>query len=253
MRLLLDLGNTRLKWALAPASGEWVAQGAVDWDQPLEQALTTAWAALAPPSAIVAASVVDAAREQQVEAVVLRLFDRPVRWMRTPAQACGVRNAYAEPQRLGVDRFLAMVAAHAAGRAPCILASVGTALTLDALAADGQHLGGWIAPGPQLMQRSLLDATARVQLQADGSIVDAADNTTDAVISGCWHATAALIERFQSRMRERLGGASTLRLSGGDAASVLPLLSVPAELVQDSVLHGLAVWASAQLPLPPSD
>jgi type III pantothenate kinase len=246
MRLLLDLGNSRLKWALQAQPDGWLARGAVDWQEGLAAALASAWAGLPRPEQVIAASVVDAAREAQVAAMAERLFACTPTWLRTPAHACGVRNAYAEPQRLGVDRFLAMVAAHADGRAPCVLAGVGTALTLDALAADGRHLGGLIAPGPRLMQQSLLDATARVRPERPGEIVELADNTADAVASGCWLAAAALVERFATRSAARFGTAPALILGGGDAAPLLPLLSLPAGLSQDGVLRGLAVWANAQ-------
>lgn len=245
-RLLLDLGNTRLKWALQAQPAGWLARGAVDWRQDAATALASAWAGLPQPAQVIAASVVDPAREAQVAAVAQRLFAQAPTWLRTPAHACGVRNAYAEPQRLGVDRFLAMVAARADGHAPCVLAGVGTALTLDALAADGRHLGGLIAPGPQLMQQSLLGATVRVRPERPGAIVELADNTADAVASGCWHAAAALIERFATHAAAPLGATPQLILGGGDAVSLLPLLSLPARLGQDGVLRGLAVWADAQ-------
>lgn len=247
MKLLLDLGNTRLKWAWQARPDAWLAQGAVDWQADIAAALDVAWAGLPRPAMVVAASVVDSVREAQVAASVSRVFDRLPHWLRTPASACGVRNAYAEPERLGVDRFLAMVAAYADGRAPCVLAGVGTALTLDALAADGQHLGGLIAPGPQLMQQSLRDATARVRPERPGEILELADNTADAVTSGCWQAAAGLIERFAMRMAQRLGGSPMLVLGGGDAAILLPLLSLPAQLSHDGVLRGLAVWADTQM------
>ena len=109
---------------------------------------------------------------------------------------------------------------------------------------DGQHLGGLIAPGPQLMQQSLLDATARVRPDRPGDILELADNTADAVVSGCWQAAAALIERFAARMAPRLGTTPALILGGGDAARLASLLSIPAQLSQDSVLRGLAVWAN---------
>ncbi len=242
-RLLLDLGNTRLKWALHDGD-DWHASGAVAWDEPVADVLAAAWAEQAPPPAVFGASVVDAPREALVAASVAAAFGREPRWLRTPSEACGVRNAYAEPQRLGVDRFLAMVAARADGLAPCVLAGVGTALTLDALAADGRHLGGLIAPGPRLMQQSLLGATAQVRPAQAGTVVEAADNTADAVASGCWLAAAALIERFATHMAPTLGGTPVLRLGGGDAEALLPLLAAPAQLAHDSVLHGLAVWAA---------
>lgn len=244
MRLLLDLGNTRLKWALQGPAG-WHAQGALGWDQDIG-ALADAWRSLPPPASVIGASVVDAAREQQVAAQIQACFGVAVAWLRTPAAACGVRSAYAEPQRLGVDRFLTMVAAHADGLGDCVLVGVGTALTLDALTAEGRHLGGLIAPGPRLMQQALLGATAQVRPQHAGALVDAADNTADAVRSGCWQAAAALVERFVARMAPRLGGAPIVRLDGGDAGDLVPLLVLPVGIASDSVLRGLALWAQTQ-------
>lgn len=247
MNLLLDLGNTRLKWALAHGD-EWLARGAVAWDEDVPAVLAQAWRELPAPAQVFGASVVDAARETRIAATTVSAFARDVAWLRTPAMACGVRNAYAEPQRLGVDRFLTMVAARTTGAAPCVLAGVGTALTLDALAADGRHLGGLIAPGPRLMQQSLLGATARVRPERPGEVRDAADNTADAVASGCWLAVVALIERFVARMAPQLGGSLRLIVHGGDAEELLPLLALPARHAADSVLHGLAAWAGETAP-----
>lgn len=251
MKLLLDLGNTRLKWAMATADS-WIARGAVAWDEDVADVLVRAWRGLERPQRVLGASVVDASREAQLERAVAESFERSAEWVRTPSEACGVRNAYAEPQRLGVDRFLAMVAARAAGQAPCVLAGIGTALTLDALAADGQHLGGLIAPGPLLMQQSLLGATVRVRSDHSGAIRDIADNTADAVVSGCWQAAAALIERFAANVAKRSGGAQRVLLDGGDAAALLPLLGIPVELAADSVLRGLSVWAGSHPSRPSS-
>lgn len=249
MKLLLDLGNTRLKWGVVN-DDSWNARGAVAWEEDVSAVLAQAWNGLQAPQRVLGASVVDASREAQVERVIAEVFAQQVEWVRTPAEACGVRIAYAEPSRLGVDRFLAMVAAHDAQQAPCVLAGIGTALTLDALTADGQHLGGLIAPGPWLMQQSLLDATARIRLNHPGAIRDIADNTADAVTSGCWQAVAALIERFVTRVAKQSGSAQRLLLDGGDAPAVLSLLGMPGELAADSVLRGLNVWAGSQPPRP---
>jgi type III pantothenate kinase len=243
MKLLLDLGNTRLKWAVLDR-GARIAQGAVAWNDDVESVLAQAWGALDGVAHIYGASVVDAAKEARVEAMANAIRARHVFWLRTPAEACGVRSAYAEPERLGVDRFLAMVSAYHAADAPCVLVGVGTALTLDALDGEGHHLGGLIAPGPQLMQQSLWGATARLHPEP-GRVLDAADNTADAIASGCWQATVALVERFAARMAPKLGGAPRIILGGGDAAQLQPLLTMPAQLTEDSVLRGLAVWAEA--------
>src|SRR5690606_1661826 len=96
----------------------------------------------------------------------------------------------------------------------------------------------------QLMRQSLLGATAQVRPERPGDIRDFADNTADAVVSGCWHAAAALIERFVAQVTPHLGEAPALILGGGDAPALQPLLSLPARLSEDSVLRGLAVWAN---------
>ncbi|MBU6247824.1 MAG: type III pantothenate kinase [Xanthomonadaceae bacterium] len=247
MRLLLDLGNTRLKW-WAVAEGRLLGEGALAWTDATADGLDVAWAALPAPQAVYGASVVDAAREAVVVDGVRKRGADAVRWLRSPAEACGVRSAYAEPSRLGVDRFLGMVAAHAAGRSPCVLVGVGTALTLDALRGDGQHLGGLIAPGPMLMQQSLLGATARVRPERPGQVVALADNTADAVASGCWGACAALVERFSASAAARLGVEPVVLFGGGDAAPLRSLVERPGALFADGVLRGLAVWSGTGLP-----
>lgn len=241
MKLLLDLGNTRLKWALHDR-GRWHAQGAVAWDASVAEELAAAWCDQPAVEAALGASVADPARSALVATQVKSRFGCEPRWLRSPAHAGGVRNAYAEPERLGVDRFLAMLAAYAGGHAPCVLVGVGTALTLDALAADGRHLGGLIAPGPRLMREALLGATARVQVDRPGAVRARADNTPDAVVSGCWGACVALVERFHRQVSDDLGGAPALLLGGGDAAELQALLAAPSRLLHDSVLHGLAAW-----------
>jgi type III pantothenate kinase len=241
MKLLLDLGHSRLKWALATdALAAWQARGGVDWAGDMAAQLQEAWADLAPPQAITAASVVDAVREEQVAAACTACFGCAPQWLRTPTVACGVRNGYAQPQRLGVDRFLSMVAARAGGHAPCVVVTAGTALTLDLLAADGQHLGGWIVPGARAMRHALAGSTSRVTLEHAGAVTDLATNTEDAVTSGCWHALAAVTERFVARAQTRLGTAPTVLLGGGDAPALLPWLDVPVQWLADGVLRGLA-------------
>ncbi|HEY4292648.1 type III pantothenate kinase [Luteibacter sp.] len=244
MILLLDLGNTRLKFALLDGD-EFIRRGAFGWDADIAHELSALWGSWPMPQRIVGASVVDDTRETAVTVAARKAFDLEPGWVRTPAQACGVTNAYAEPHRLGVDRFLAMVDALAAGRAPCVLASVGTALTLDALDGRGHHLGGWIAPGPLLMQQSVLGATAQVRPEHAGAVRDLANNTADGLASGCWQACAALVDRFVERAAPQLGGGPALTLGGGDADTLAPLLDHDVVLVPDAVLRGLAVWSRA--------
>jgi len=244
MNLLVDLGNTRLKWALHDDAG--VRAGApVDHSRPLAQELASAWRDVPPVARALIASVGRPRLEAELVQAVRTRFGVEPEFVATAASACGVRIAYARPEKLGVDRFVALVALRALQSGPVVLASVGTALVLDALDATGQHLGGLIAPSPLLMQQALLGATARVSASDTARIVEIADDTEDAVRSGCWLAAASLVERFHSRVRERLGLDATLVLAGGAAHELAPLLRVPARVETDLVLRGLARLAVA--------
>jgi len=249
VKLLLDLGNTRLKWALH-AAGEFDHAGALTWDTPgFDAALAAAWRDLPAIESAWAATVTSPARRAAVTAAIAARWERTPRWAVASAAACGVRNAYDDPAQLGIDRWLGLIAARAQNDAPCVIAGCGTALTLDALAGDGRLLGGLIAPGPALM-RSALDTIAPTLREAGaGRVVDAASHTADALASGTWQAAAALVERFSTRMAPRLGGTPRLLLAGGDAAAIATLLELPARVVADLVLRGLAAYAEA----PPAD
>lgn len=245
MKLLLDLGNTRLKWTLC-AAGEFGHAGALAWDTPgFDAALAAAWRDLPAIESAWAAAVTDATRRAAVIAAIAARWSRAPHWAVAGAVACGVRNAYDQPAQLGVDRWLGLIAAHTQNHAPCVIAGCGTALTLDALAGDGRHLGGLIAPGPALMRRALDDASPPLREAGAGRTVDAATNTADALAGGCWQAAAALVERFSAHMEPRLGGMPRLLLAGGDAAAIAALLEMPSRVVADLVLRGLAAYADA--------
>src|SRR5690606_1380068 len=137
MMLLIDLGNTRLKWATL--TGDRMQPGGVfaHAGHELDARLRGEWNDLARPARVLVASVLDEGREQQLAAHLRERFGVTAEFVRSPASALGLRNAYVEPARLGVDRFLALAALHAREPRAQLLASVGTAMTLDLLDADG--------------------------------------------------------------------------------------------------------------------
>ncbi len=241
MKLLIDFGNTRLKWALLE-HGALHAGGVFQHvGKSLSAALRAEWSKVAPVGAVLVASVVAPTREGELAQLVRECFGLEAEFPRSPAAALGVRNAYADPPRLGIDRFLGLAALHAAAPSTQVLASAGTAVTVDALAADGRHLGGLILPGLGLMRTALLASTARVG-DAPGKFCALPDNTADAVESGALQAAAGAIERFRELVRQRCGVFPSLTLTGGDderLAAVLP----DAEHARDLVLQGLALWA----------
>lgn len=242
MRLLVDYGNTRLKWALWKDGQRSLGGVFGHAEATLESALAGAWGALPMPRSIHVASVVADAREQALAELVLARFGKSAEFVRSPAHALGIVSAYREPERLGVDRFLAMAALHAKAARAQVLVSCGTALTLDALDAQGRHLGGLIAPSPALMRRVLGMATARVGEDA-GTLVEMAGNTADAAWSGSILAAVALIERFRAQVERRLVGPVALVADGGGVDEWLAKVS-DIERGRDLVLRGLALWAA---------
>ena len=182
MKLLIDLGNTRLKCALWDGRELRFVGALAHVGAGVEMDFDNLWKGINEASSILVASVAGTALGDEVARRAHERFGVPVQFVQSPASACGVRNAYAQPARLGVDRFLGLVALHASESSACVLASCGTALTLDALAADGTHLGGLIAPSPALMRDALTGATARLATPQSARVVECADNTDDAIV-----------------------------------------------------------------------
>jgi len=241
MKLLADLGNTRLKWALwdgvelSRVVAAAHAQDALDFGE--------LWQGVNSVDAIWVASVATSARNEELGRACMRRFGVQAHYVRSRAQACGVRNAYAEPERLGVDRFLALIGAHARACEPTVIVSCGTALTLDALAADGTHLGGLITASPDLALAALRGGTANLGAAPSGSISEIANNTADAMESGAWLGATALVERFLVRAGARLGAQPACVITGGGAARLTTLLAVPHRIDTELVLRGLACVA----------
>jgi type III pantothenate kinase len=238
---LFDLGNTRLKCAplLAGVPGP-VQALAHDRADTLEAALDAAL----PPRfdvAYVASVAGEATRVALLDALTRRCgrLERAV----TSAAYAGLRIAYAEPARLGVDRFLAMLGARARSAAPVLVCGVGTALTLDLVDAGGQHLGGRIAPSPQLMREALHARAPQLPL-AGGDWLDWAADTDDALASGCNGAAAALVGEAVALARMRFGAALRVVVHGGGVGPLLPRLG-DVEHRPALVLEGLAIWAGA--------
>ena len=242
MKLLVDVGNTRLKWALW--DGHVLRPGGADahaGNQALD--LAPLWKDIHGVDAVIVACVAGAIVEGSIIRHSRAIFSLEPRFVASVAAACGVRNAYPQPARLGVDRFLGLIAAHALFSDPVVIASCGTALTLDALTADGTHLGGLIAPSPALMRSALRGNTSRLGDPGDARIVELADNTIDAIESGTSLAAVALIERFVARAHERFGAAPTLVLTGGGVRGLVEFITPPHRIEADLVLRGLALFA----------
>jgi type III pantothenate kinase len=247
VKLLVDLGNTRLKLArLHHGQVEPIAT----WAHGADDAGARLEAALAGASAVDSIWIADVARAEAgadlLAACARRLPAARVERLVTPARGYGVTNAYAEPARLGIDRWLGLVAAHPHGAGAKLVAGLGTALTIDALDGEGLHLGGLIAPSPELMQSALIGATGRVRVNEPGRIGMFGASTEDGLASGCWQAGAALVERAWHALAHRVGSDPSLILTGGAAPAIAALLSIPHRHLPLLVLEGLARYAAAE-------
>jgi type III pantothenate kinase len=233
MDWLFDLGNSRLKYAAlaggAPGPMQALAHDGVTAPEQLPRGGTAWLASVVPPALAQALAAALAARFEQV------------RQARTLPALGRLRVAYGEPARLGVDRFLAMLGALEAGGGPWLVVGVGTALAIDALDADGRHLGGRIAPSPTLMRAALHARVPHLPAQG-GRPVDFAADSADALASGCEGAALALVQDSRARARAAFAAEPALLLHGGGADALAPRLPA-AVLRPELVLEGLAAYA----------
>ena len=259
MLLLVDAGNTRIKWALVdddphPALGRWAASGSVAREQASE--LGQVWSKLGFGRVLlsnVAGPAVRASLEQVLQATAADVVPQ---WIGSQPQLAGVRNGYRQPLQLGSDRFISAIGAHALYPDQALLVvTCGTATTIDAIAADGLFHGGLILPGLSLMAASLARNTAQLPqvvqqiVQPDEKLPLFADNTEEAIISGCMAAQTGAIEHAFADFSRRVADESVLCLvSGGAGASVGRHLAIPHHHVDNLVLPGLQTVAKLSTP-----
>jgi type III pantothenate kinase len=233
--LLLDMGNSRCKWAQVK-NGTWAHQGVVGNTEWL--ALQHALAALTPPTRILVSNVAGEAMAQRLRAVCAG-WEVPLEFVTARTEQCGVRNGYELPERLGSDRWAALIAAWNQMQGACLVVNCGTATTVDALSDQGEFPGGLILPGAGLMQRSLATNTAQL-LAEQGVLRDFPRNTADAIHSGMLRATLGAI-RYQFDLLVSRYGTVRCLLSGGAAGVIQPHLDVPSERMDNLVLMGLQI------------
>ena len=253
--LLIDAGNSRIKWSVVTQTGETLQGGAFEH----AFAHLPDWSGIPTPASAWISNVAGAGVAERITGLLdARWSGLPRTFVHAQAQQSGVTNGYSEPASLGSDRWCGMIGAHAAYPGENLLiATFGTATTLEALLADGTFTGGLIAPGWQLMMQSLgshtaqlptlVPDTARSALVASTGIF--ATDTRAALSTGCLLAQAGLIERAWHDLRAQLqnehDGQNDFRLilSGGAASEVAAALMVPHTRHDSLVLAGLALIA----------
>jgi type III pantothenate kinase len=251
MKLLVDIGNSRIKWA--EMSGAELRPGApffwkADPIQPpevLEAEFARHWGRLEDVDAVWVVNVAGSEIGDRVGLWCRHAWTMAPRFVHSVPAAHGVVNRYLDPAQLGADRFVAMVGARHDHKSAFCIVDCGTAVTVDAVNEQGEFLGGVIAPGIELMRRSLAAGTHA--LAAASGDEDAAGalprDTRSAIAAGTVHALAGCIEHVLTRFRAELGGDPVCLLTGGEAAVVRERISIEYRFEPNLVLKGLAVIA----------
>jgi len=243
--LAVDVGNTRLKWALyakPDPSAELLAQGAV-FLEALDRLSDGDWKSLPRPDTMIGCAVAGEGVKRRVTEQIDDLWNVEARWAVSVAQAAGVVNGYDHANRLGHDRWVALIAARRrvlATGSPraALVVMVGTAVTVDVLDASGRFLGGLILPGFGLMLRALEMGTAGLKAPT-GEVVDFPTNTSDALMSGGANAITGAVELMHRRLVALCGHAPVLLMTGGAAVKLASLTDLPFERVDALIFEGL--------------
>ena len=236
--LLLDIGNSRVKWALAQAS-EWLAEGAATHDE--SEKLLQEWNRFPPPAEVIGSNVAGEARAKYFSAY-WQARGVPLHWIQATASSCGVRNLYEHPEQLGSDRWAALAGAWARTHGACLVVSAGTAVTVDALNRQGEFMGGLILPGKHLMLKSLATGTHALQ-DVTGQAADFPRNTADAITGGVATALASSVQTAFQRLASTGTKHPKCILTGGDADWLANQLQIGVIIAPRLVLEGLLIMA----------
>ena len=248
--LVIDVGNSRMKWALYGPHG-WTAFG-VTPNSDIGTLALRDWHNVPRPLRVVGVNVAGESARVRVEAQLTRWRLVP-EWLGASASACGVRNNYARPSQLGADRWAALIAAWQRSNVTdlfppaCVVVNAGTAVTIDALDEEGVFRGGLILPGMRLMLRSLAENTAALKSEP-GEFREFPDNTADALHSGAMQAICGAVEQMRGQI-DTNPAQVRVYLAGGAAAEIAPHLSPPVEVVDNLVLEGVLALAGVTAPV----
>jgi type III pantothenate kinase len=246
--LLVDIGNTRVKWATLDGGRPGRQQAAPHAGWSRADFARHLFKGRGRFERIVAVSVAGPRIDKLFTAAARERTGLVPEFFVSKRRVAGVTTMYVEPWRLGADRFVAAIGAHRLARKrPVCVVGIGTALTLDLVDEAGRHLGGAIVPAPGLMKDSLLSKTSGIRRRAQGGSAAAAffaRSTRAAIEHGSRYAAAAIIDRAVDEARRILGRRPLVVLTGGGAAPLRALIHSAHEFVPDLVLRGLAVVAS---------
>ncbi|GMR08013.1 MAG: type III pantothenate kinase [Gammaproteobacteria bacterium] len=257
MILLVDAGNSAIKWCLLDTTDMKLddTQSAYYKDDEDDAAMfDEIWQDLAAPEQVVISNVVDDEFGENVTQWCQSQWEITPEIILSREQAHGVTNAYTHPEKLGTDRWAAMISGWNRFNKACCIVDCGSAITIDVLSNDGKHMGGLIVPGLAMMQQVLLDETGissgietNNKYIGDENVGDEvsllANDTGSGIHGGTVYAAVALIDRVMADLTNEAELDVICVLTGGDAYRLLPLLSTECIHEPDLVVHGLAIFA----------
>ena len=243
--LAVDVGNTRLKWALYPQAtigAEPIASGA-EFLENIDKLADGEWANLPVPERMLGCCVAGDAVKRRVEEQMEEQWVVPAHWVVASAAEAGVINGYDHPTRLGADRWVAMIGARhrmlaSGAERPMVVVMIGTAVTVEAVDGYGRFLGGFILPGHGIMLRALESGTAGLHVPT-GEVREFPTNTSDALTSGGTYAIAGAVERMYQHLLQHCGQEPACIMTGGAGWKMAPSMTRPFELVDNLIFDGL--------------
>lgn len=249
MNLLVDLGNSQIKWRVDTPGGP---TGAAFYSETWTEALFREWSTLERPDRIIYVSVQAEPIERALGEVIDGVWGMPPERVPALASCCGVLSGYTDPRRLGVDRFVAMIGARVITGAPVLVVDCGTAVTIDLLDGSGHHRGGWILPGIRLMGTSLRSGAVglrepSVLAPPAASATAFGADTETGIFEGTRAAVAGAILRAHEVAAAQVGPAPDCLITGGDSNIVVPVLGERCRHVPDLIFTGLARYADETL------
>ena len=248
MILVIDVGNTRLKWAWLTSTGLSDQQAVVHRDAKPGLWTSALFESGQKPKRVLVSNVAGLGVAKTLSRLTKKLFRVNVEFITAMPEYHGLTNGYLDPKLLGADRWLALIGAWTKARSALCVVDAGTAVKVDSVDAGGQHLGGLIVPGIHMMREVLMTRTSDIAKAAEHSTPSLAgilaNNTIGAVSRGAVFALAGMADRAAEVIEQSTGVKPKLFITGGDAGMITGTMRSQGEIVPDLVLQGLAVIAT---------
>ena len=248
MILVIDVGNTRLKWAWLTSTGLSDQQAIVHLDAKPGIWTAALFESGQKPSRVLVSNVAGPSMAKTLTQLARKSFGVKVEFITAAQEFHGLTNGYLDPALLGADRWLAFIGAWTLARSALCVVDAGTAVKVDSVDANGQHLGGLIAPGIHMMREVLMQKTSDIAKAVEHSTPSLAgvlaNNTIGAVSRGAVFALAGMADRAAEVIEQSTGAKPKLFITGGDAGMITGTMRTRGEIVPDLVLRGLAVIAA---------